>query len=290
MARGLPLLLSLTFFAAPALAQGRPAAVYPLAGDGVSDAECADLEGTLQAALVRASRSGPFVLATPPKSAASCGPSRSVEPACLSRAAGAGVVIYGMVAHAGSNLVIALSAVDGRGVVTGPVRVTIDPLFDNPQVFLSAFEKLAAVAPPPAVAAKPAPPPAVASRPSPRAAPVAAAARPSVPAAALRDAKPADPDAWLKPAAFWTGVGAVVAVGAGAGSGYLAKRRTDDLSARFATHALTASDSSTYRQVSRFNVIANTLFVASGVLALTAVVFWGLSPDDESEGPLMGRF
>ena len=63
------LLLALVLATAPAFAQVRPAAIYPLAGDGVSRSECADIESTLRSALLRTSRSGPFAPAATPVSA-----------------------------------------------------------------------------------------------------------------------------------------------------------------------------------------------------------------------------
>ena len=313
------LLLALVLATAPAFAQVRHAAIYPLAGDGVSRSECADIESTLRSALLRTSRSGPFAPAATPVLPSNCGPAAKPDLACLSRAAGTGVVLFGTVKRSGIYLQTALWAVDARGRAAGPVRVTIDPAFDNPRAFNTALEQLDAgaaapkPAPPPPVASGSAMPPAVNASPPAAAAvespmqgaPPAAAAtpapaaqtapaqpppaadpapRPRVPAAALSFDEPAPSGRWLKPAALGTGIGAVAALAGALVFGHLAQKSNDDLAARYATHALTTGDASTYQQIDRNSNLANELFIASGVLAATALTFWALVPDEDDTG------
>ena len=161
--------------AGPAFSQVRPAVIYPIDGDGVTAQESADLESTLQSALLRTMRSGPFRPASPPVlPTAACGLARSAAPACLARTAGSGVVLVGVARRAGPLLSLSLMAVDGRGVVTGPVTLKVDPQFDNPGNFAQPLERLS-MAPRPAASRPPVPRPGQqSSAPSPE--------RPSAPA------------------------------------------------------------------------------------------------------------
>ena len=272
MRHGWSLVLALSA-AGPALAQARTAAVYPIFGEGVSAAECSDVEGTMQSALVRASRSGPFAPADPPLVDARCGAARDATPACLARLAGGGVILYGVARRAGLNISLTLSTIDARQTVLGPVKVAVDPLFDNPKVFESAFEQLAAAARPPPAAAVAAPAP----------------VRPKAPAAAV-EAEPPDPSRWMKRASLASGIGAVAVLAGGVAFGYLARKTNDDLNTKYLNHSLTTADASRYSQVRTYGNIANGLFVASGALAVAAITFWGLLPDENSGMGLSGHF
>src|SRR5258708_29593239 len=166
------------------------------------------------------SRDGALQPANPPTVVASCGSARTLDLACLARAAGTGVVLFGVARRAGAYLSLALSAVDAGRVVSGPVRITVDPLFDDPQLFVAPLEQLAAGLARPRSSAAPAPQPAP------------AAGRPTAPAAAVESSPQANPDAWLGRAALVSGARAVVALGGGLVSGYLAKKANDDLSSK----------------------------------------------------------
>jgi hypothetical protein len=262
------LVIFLALTAGPVFAQARRAAVYPIFGEGVPAADCADVEGTIHAALLRSTPGGPFTLGNPPTLELSCGPASKVDPACLAKSAGTGVVLYGIARRSGALFSVSLSAVDARGKVAGPVRVAVDPLLYDPQTFVAALERLASLSSPPPVAQVTEPQP--------------APARPKAPAAAVR---PSVPGAWIGKAAIGTGAAAVAALAGGAVFGYLANKNNDDLSSRYAAHTLHASDAAEYQSVRRQAKLANVLFIASGALAVVSLVLFDLAPD---ENPVYG--
>ena len=266
--------------AGPSWAQVRPAVIYPIDGEGVTAQESADLESTLQSALLRTMRSGPFGPASPPVlPTASCGVARSAAPACLARSAGSGVVLVGVARRAGPMLALSLTAVDGRGVVSGPVSLKIDPQFDNPSSFTLPLERLSIGAQRPVAARPPAPLP----PPDSQGAAAAPPDRPSAPPAAVA-AEPPSRWSWEAKAALGAAGGTVAAFGGGVALGVLAKRQSENLTARFNDHSLTAADASAYSAVDRKTTLANLLFVTGSVLAVTALVFWALVPDEPGSG------
>jgi len=98
--------------------------------------------------------------------------------------------------------------------------------------------------------------------------------------------------AWMAPTGKWLLVGGAVALVGGGAAGYLGKRLSDDLASKYAAHTLTPADSGSYSAAQRYSLVANSLFVAGGALALTGLTIWGLAPDVDADGVahLSGRF
>ena len=309
--------LSAIAVATPAFARMRPASVYPLAGEGLSRAECSDVEATLQAALTRASRVGPFVRAAKPSVTESCGPGNKADLACLARAAGTGVVLFGVARQSGGRILVDLSAIGARGLVSGPVRAVVDPFIDNPAVFNPVLARLAAgvalsgPAAAPVAAAPPlaAPAPGAASAvaaPAPGAAsavaaPIAARAPAAAPSPAARSPRaparvpapaeataPANPDRWLLRGALASGALSVAAAGGAIAFGYTARKASNDLTTRYAAHTLSTADASAYGRISRDSNVANGLIAASATLAVTSLVLWALTGDGAPEASAGG--
>ena len=298
--------LSAIAVATPAFAQMRPAAVYPLAGEGLSRAECSDVEGTLQAALTRASRVGPFVRAAKPSVTESCGPGNKADLACLARAAGTGVVLFGVARQSGGRILVDLSAIGARGLVSGPVRAVVDPFIDDPAVFNPVLARLAAgvALSGPAAAPVAAAPPLAAPAPgaaSAVAAPIAAGAPAAAPSPAARSPRaparvpapaeataPANPDRWLLRGALASGALSVAAAGGAIAWGYTARKASNDLTTRYAAHTLSTADASAYGRISRDSNVANGLIAASATLAVTGIVLWALTGDGAPEASAGG--
>ena len=298
--------LSAIAVATPAFAQMRPAAVYPLAGEGLSRAECSDVEGTLQAALTRASRVGPFVRAAKPSVTESCGPGNKADLACLARAAGTGVVLFGVARQSGGRILVDLSAIGARGLVSGPVRAVVDPFIDDPAVFNPVLARLAAgvALSGPAAAPVAAAPPLAAPAPgaaSAVAAPIAAGAPAAAPSPAARSPRaparvpapaeataPANPDRWLLRGALASGALSVAAAGGAIAWGYTARKASNDLTTRYAAHTLSTADASAYGRISRDSNVANGLIAASATLAATSLVLWALTGDGAPEASAGG--
>jgi hypothetical protein len=203
--------------AAPAAAQGqvRPAttassrtiALYPVTGRGELDADAADVQSLLDAALYRvAQRSEDVVARDPLLLRASCGPARNAAPQCLAQLAGSGIAVRATVRRVGNALVVAVAAVDGVAHVHGPVTVAIDAYVQSAEPLANAVlllvdrvvvaerrrlqEPRRAASRPPVVTVRPAPELAAASTPA-AAAPVAPAKTPAAKAVPAANAGPA---------------------------------------------------------------------------------------------------
>jgi hypothetical protein len=268
---------ALALFAAPAWAKAGGANLYPLAGDGIEARQLRDVEGQIKSALLRL-RSPTLTLDSLDTLASSCGPATQAKPACLAKSAKGGVVLTGTVTRSGRLLVVALSAVDGRGRVTGPVRTTIDPAVENLKPLVEALQELdgrmSSVAPAlPPVGAAP-PPPTVTPAPA---------------AAVTAQPEPPSGDKWLRRGAIGSGVGAVLALGGGFAFGYLAKKTNDDLAAKYGAHTLTTSDADAYNKVDKYSTWANALFVVSGALAAASITCWAILAGDDSGGSNLSR-
>ena len=282
------------FWAVAALSPGamaappRPGLVYPMQSAQVPKADLAELDSLLHGALARSVKYGLFTDAAPTL-AASCGAKPAL--ACLAGLAKGGLVLVAEVGQRGNYFLLTLHAIDGRGAVRGPVQASVDTVARTQPDLDKALQRLAAPSAPPA--AVPAPPvaaapasaaPAVLPDPAAAAPGPAPAARVSAPAAALSARATPQPlveGAWLRPAALWTGVAAVAALGGGITAGLLAKKTSDDLTARSASNSLTPADAGSYHAVGRYDLVANLLFATASVAAVTALVFLALAPDGD---------
>src|SRR5438132_5430769 len=224
---------ALALIAAPASARTGAANIYPLAGDGIEARQLRDIEGMLKSALLRL-RSPTLTLDSLDTLDPGCGAANQAKPACLARLARGGVVLTGIVTHSGRFLQLALSAIDGQGRTTGPIRPLIDPSVENLKPLVAALQDLDA-----AIAGGAQPPPAAATP-----VPVAAASpRPRAPAAAVETGRPRG-EVWLTRLGVGSGVGALASLGGAFAFGYLAKKTNDDLTKRYGAHTLNTADAS----------------------------------------------
>ncbi|MBS2021903.1 MAG: hypothetical protein JST92_05795 [Deltaproteobacteria bacterium] len=273
-----------SFLALPALAETRSAQIYPLPSEGLLDSEVKDLGAALQAGLLRQERTGNELTSGADELLApSCGPARSATVACLAGLAGKGVVLRALVKKTSSGYALAITAVDARGEVFGPVQARVDAMMLAIRGISEAMEELGArvanhqsaraLASAPATP-KPSPP--AQAVPDPTVAPAAPARAPL----AATSAAPDVPGAWMEPAGKWTAAGGGALLVAGGVFGFLAKSLNDSLTDKYSSHTLAASDASSYGRVGAFSTTANVLFVAGGVAALTGLFIWAGAPDE----------
>lgn len=262
----------LALAAAPALARPGGVNLYPFAGDGIEERQLHDLEGMLKSALLRL-RSPTLTLDSLDTLEPACGKPTQAKPPCLARFARSGVVLTGNVTRSGRYFQIAVTAIDGQGRAIGPVKPLVDPAVENLQPIVGALQELDSL-----IAGGAQAQPAVATQTPP---PV----RPRVPAEALEPERPRS-EVWLGRAALGAGAGAIASAGGALALGYLAKKTNQDLTNRYATHALTVSDAAAYGNVKTYSNFANILFIASGVLAAGALTCWAILADDDSGSSL----
>lgn len=88
----------------------------------------------------------------------------------------------------------------------------------------------------------------------------------------------------MEPAGKWASLGGVVAIAGGATLGLLGNHLNDQLTSKYQSNTLAASDASSYSRLHSMAVGANVLFIAGGVALLTGLTLWGLAPDAEEGG------
>jgi hypothetical protein len=257
--------------AAPARAQGIPAVVYPLHGEGVGREELADVQSLIQSALRRTGSRGGLGPASPATAKNACGPATTATKECLAPLAGSGVLLLGVVARQGGRLAISLRAMDSSARSYGPVRALVDPVIQNAEVLAQALENLeeireSAVAAAARKAQAAAAPPADLSAPAPS--PRSAGAAPQRPAGA-----------WRRSAGKWTTLAGVVMLGGGTAVAVMNRNLAEDLEAKYRSNSLTAADAEDYERIDTYNTLSTGLFIAGGVATATGLYLWGTAPD-----------
>ncbi len=275
----------------PASAQVGPrtVSVYPVAAAKGANADAADVQSLLDAALHRLAQRNPDVLVgVPLVTRLACGIASAALPSCLAGLAAGGIVLR-VTVHRSQNTIVALmEAVDARARLVGPVTVSIDAFAQSAEPLVQGVNILfemaqSAARPRPDLrAAVPLPPPPVLGKPPAAAKPVAVA-----------EAGPARrPRSWMRTAGPWiTGTGAALLAG-GLAVSFMSRTATDELDRKFQAGTLTASDRASYDRIEQYDSLTRALLASGAALTLSGVAIWTAAParGGTVAGGVAGRF
>lgn len=257
----------------PASAQVGPRAVsvYPVAAANGANADAADVQSLLDAALHRLAQRNPDVLVgVPLVTRLACGIAPAAPPPCLAGLAAGGIVLR-VTVHRSQNTIVALmEAVDARARLVGPVTVSIDAFAQSAEPLVQGVNILFEMA---QSAARPKPDLRAAA---PAPAPAPAPARP--PAVVAKPATSRAPRTWMRTAGPWiTGTGAALLAG-GLAVSFMSRTATDELDRKFQAGTLTASDRPSYDRIEKYDTLTRALLASGAAITLSGVAIWTAAP------------
>ncbi|RKG92862.1 hypothetical protein D7V88_04670 [Corallococcus terminator] len=277
--------------------------LYPVQGN-IEPGVRTDAEGLI-ASGVRASnrRQGLLVLRGPVPLKATCEPKATTE--CLAGLSRKGAIIYAEATVVDGVASVTMSAITDQQQRTAPVTFRFVPGLLDLRPAHYAVEQLEkalthltlpslADVPVPEVASS-APAPVVRPEVLPEPRPVASAPPAPVevdpPEArdplSLQDKSSPKSSGWMRKTGIYASIGGAVLVGTGGVFGLRSSSLNNDLSRRYNEGRLVPADRAKYDQAKTSSMLANTLMIGGGVVALTGLTLWGLSAvsfDSDGDG------
>ena len=280
--RGWPGLLLVSALALATTARaGVPVALYPVQGEGLSSQEAADLQDLVLAGLRSAERRDLFKPRPQPVLAPSCG-ARPSDP-CLAKLAGDGAVLIAKAREKQGAWTVTLALLNAQGRKTRamafPADLEIQDLRgvnDAMEMLEYEWERLATadrLAPPPSATATATATGSATGTATGSGAALDVTARPPP----ARRPDPGSP--WQETAGTWCTVGGTAMVVGGVIAGLYGKRLSASLEKKYGEGTLRPSDAASYDTVKTSSLVANTLLIGGGLVAVTGLTFWAIAPD-----------
>lgn len=299
---------------------GVPVGLYPLQGEGLTDAERSEVQAIVQSALEAAERRGVLEPRAPLLLRGTC--KTPITVGCVATLAKGGVVLYARAKRRGAALQVTALFVDATGRKTRPVAFPVDLFIQSLRPVNDALATLEAQlaageledpTPPPPARPAVAGPPAPADRPAvsqvplpppPAARPAAPVAEPAIDLTPRPKVEPRTPPGvverpaardskgrgWRRTAGAWGMGGGAAVLAAGVTVGVTGKRLGDALQGRYERGLLRPEDARLYRRVDQYEAIANALLMAGGALTIGGLTLFSVAPAGGAGVAVAGSF